>query len=140
MRVWNLSGRRQILINTKRYNIKWEKDGASKLETRFKELMFPYWNRYIVLEQFRIPGSLLRVDFVNCNKRLAVEINGPQHNSFNKHFHRNSPANFLASIKRDMTKINWLEKNDFKVLELDEEDLDYFSPKYIKEKFEIDIV
>jgi hypothetical protein len=139
MRVWDINNRRQVLIRTHEYNINWQKGGSSKLETRFKELIFPYWSNQIVLEQLRIPSSLLRIDFLNCNKKLAVEINGPQHGRFNKHFHRNSSANWLASIKRDMKKIAWCEKNGITVLELVEDDLNWFSPKYIQEKFGIDI-
>jgi hypothetical protein len=82
MRVWDIYSRKEILINAHKYAIKWNKDGASKLETRFKELIFPYWNTQIVLEQLRIPGCKLRIDFLNCNKKLAVEISGPQHYEF----------------------------------------------------------
>ncbi len=140
MKVWNLKGRAQVLIKTHEYLIDWKKDGASKLETKFKELIFPYWRNQIVLEQLRIPGSLLRIDFLNCTKRLAVEINGPQHGEYNPHFHRGSEVNFRASIRRDINKILWCEENDIKVLELIEEDLDWFCPKYIQDKFEIDII
>ena len=140
MKVWNFKGKNQVLIRTHEYLIDWKKDGASKLETRFKELIFPFWGGQIVLEQLRIPGSLLRIDFLNCTKRLAVEINGPQHDEFNPHFHRGSPVNFRASIRRDMKKILWCEANNIQVLELIEEDLGYFSPKYIQEKFNVDII
>lgn len=140
MRVFDINGRREILLRTNKYLINWSENGASKLETRFKELIFPYWRNQIILEQLRIPGSLLRVDFLNCNKKLAVEINGPQHDKFNPHFHKNSRVNFASSIRRDIKKINWCEKNGITVLELVEDDLDWFSPKYILDRFGIDIL
>ena len=88
MRVRKLNSSKEILLNIKDYRIDWEKDGASKLEIKFRDLIKPYWFNHIVLFQPRIPGSLLRLDFLNCNKRLCVEINGTQHCEFNKFFHK----------------------------------------------------
>ena len=72
-------------------------------------------------------------------KRIAVEVQGPQHESFNKFFHGNSRANYLKSIKRDYHKVVWLENNNFKILEIFEEDLPSLSPKYIEKKFSVNI-
>jgi hypothetical protein len=52
----------------------------------------------------------------------------------------NFRANFRMAVSRDMKKIEWCEKNNIKVLELIEDDLDWFSPKYIMDKFGIDII
>ncbi len=81
----------------------------------------------------------MKVDMINMTKRIAVEVQGAQHDSFNKFFHNNSRANYLSSIKRDYDKRVWLESNDFKVLEVFEEDLPSLSKKYIMQKFEISI-
>ena len=72
-------------------------------------------------------------------KRIAVETQGAQHESFNKFFHNNSRANYLRSITRDYDKIVWLENNNFKILEIFEEDLASLSRKYILDKFEVSI-
>ena len=72
-------------------------------------------------------------------KRIAVEAQGAQHEEFNKFFHNNSRANYLRSITRDHDKRVWLENNDFKVLEVFEDDLPSLSKKYILDKFEISI-
>jgi len=140
MRVKKLNSDKEFLLTTKKYGIDWENSGASGLEIRFRDLIKTYWRNSIVLYQVRIPGSLLRLDFLNCNKRLCVEINGEQHDKFNKHFHHNSRMNYLASIKRDIIKTQWLEKNNIALLELYDEDLKVFSPEYIKEKFGISII
>ncbi|MDO8610085.1 MAG: hypothetical protein Q7R95_06025 [bacterium] len=140
MRVTRLNSQKTVLLKINKYKIDWENDGNSSLETRFRDLIYPFWKNHIVLFQLIIPSSLLKIDFLNCNKKLAVEINGPQHNSFNKFFHNNSRANYLSSIKRDLIKIKWLEDNNIQLLELQEEDLDNFSPKMIQEKYGINII
>lgn len=81
----------------------------------------------------------MKVDMINMTKRIAVEVQGAQHESFNKFFHGNSRAKYLASIKRDYEKRIWLENNNFKVLEIREEDLASLSRGYILEKFEVNI-
>jgi hypothetical protein len=129
-----------VSINVNKYKIDWEKDGASKIERQFRDLIYPYWKNKIVLFQPLIPGTRLRLDFLNATNRLCVEIDGPQHNEFNKHFHNNSRAKFLASIGRDLKKDDWLRANNIKLVRLDSSDLDNFSIKYIQEKFDISIL
>ncbi len=139
MRVKKLNSTREVLLNIAKYRINWDTDGSSKPERLFRDLIKPYWKNSIILFQVIIPGSLLRLDFLNVTKKLLVEIDGKQHSEFNKHFHNNSRANYLASIKRDLQKEKWAEDNNIKVLHLNEADLKVFSPQYIKEKFDIDI-
>jgi len=140
MRVKKLNSNREILIRTSKYLIDWENDGDSSLEIKFRDLIKPYWIRQIVLHQFVIPGSRMRIDFLNCNKKIAVEINGDQHENYNKFFHRGSRVIWLEQIKRDIEKFEWCNLNGIKFLELKKEDLDNFSPEYIKEKFQLEIV
>lgn len=141
MRVGKLNNpNKQVLLKIAQYKIDWENDGNSSLEVRFRELIKPYWFHKIVLFQCTIPGSLLKIDFLNCTNKIAVETNGKQHNNFNKFFHNNSRANYLKGIKNDMSKYNWLEQNNIQLLELEEDDLDSFSPQYIQEKFNINII
>lgn len=141
MRVSKLNNSNKlVLLNTRKYLINWKDDGSSSLEKKFIDLIFPFWKNQIILFQCRIPGSLLRLDFLNINKRLVVEIDGAQHNTFNKHFHSNSRNVFLGAIRRDLAKETWCEQNQISVLHLNEEDLDNFSPKYIFQKFNINIL
>lgn len=129
-----------VTLNVFKYKIDWEHDGASKIERQFRDLIYPFWKHKIVLYQPRIPGCLLRLDFLNATNKLAVEIDGAQHNEFNKHFHANSRANYLSSIKRDLNKEKWLENNKIQLIRLNGEDLNEFSPKYIQDKFNISII
>ena len=81
----------------------------------------------------------MKVDLINFTRKIAVEVQGEQHNEFNKFFHNNSRDKYLESIQRDMKKIQWLEMNEFKVLEVTKEDLPELSRKYIFDTFGVDI-
>lgn len=140
MRVKKLNSDKEVLLSFKKYKIDWENSGASKLERQFRDLIYPYWKNQIVLYQCFVPGSKLRLDFLNCNKRLCVEIDGKQHGTYVKFFHNNNRLNWMMAWKRDEDKQKWLEDNNIKFLALKQEDLDYFSPKYILEKFGINII
>lgn len=134
---WNST--KSVTLSNSRYAIDWDNDGASKLEIKFRDLIYPFWKNYIVLFQARIPGSLYRIDFINVNKRLAVEVDGSQHNEFNAFFYQNSRNHYKEALKKDLAKENWCEENSITLLRLYKEDLDNFSKKYILEKFNIEI-
>ena len=138
MRLFNINGREQKK-NVSKYVIDWNKKSRSKVQFAVKKFLEPFWNSQIVYEEFPVYGTRMKVDLVNMTKRIAVETQGAQHDSFNKFFHNNSRANYLRSITRDHDKRIWLENNNFKVLEIFEEDLKSLSKKYISDKFEIDI-
>jgi hypothetical protein len=122
MKLIALSGR-EINKNINRYRINWEKPSRSKFQFKVKQLLKVIWEGDIVFEEFPVFGCKLRVDFLNASKKVAVEANGSQHDAFNPFFHNNSRVEFLKSIKRDYLKVQWLEKNDFKLIEIIESDL-----------------
>ena len=140
MKVKKLNSDKLVTLNVRKYLIDWNNSGASKIEVKFRDLIRPYWFRSIILYQPRVPGSLLRLDFLNVNKRLCVEIDGSQHGEFNKHFHKNSKNVYLASIKRDLQKEEWCATNDIKMLHLTSEDLDNFSPRWVESMYGISII
>ena len=139
MRVKRLNSNKEVLIRVNKYLINWGNSGDSGLERQFRDLIYPYWKGQIILFQCPVIGTLLRIDFVNCNKRLAIEIDGPQHESYNKYMHGNR-AGYLSSIKRDIFKERFCEQNNIKLLRLKQYDLDNFSPKYILETFGVNII
>jgi very-short-patch-repair endonuclease len=73
----------------------------------------------------------MKVDILNATKKIAVEVNGRQHSSFNSFFHNNSRNKYLASIKRDVQKREWLEKNGFTVIEIEEDEVNKLSEEFI---------
>lgn len=139
MRLLNISGK-FVNKNVRNYLIDWEGKSRSKLQFKFKEFFYPYWKNHIVYEEFPVYGTMLKVDILNATKRIAVEIQGNQHESFNEFFHDHSRLKYLQSIKRDVKKGKWLEMNNFKFLELYENDLKNLSPQYIEEKTGILII
>ena len=139
MRLLNINGT-LVNKNVRKYSIDWEGKSRSKLQFKFKQFFYPYWKNHIVYEEFPVYGSMLKVDLLNATKKIAVEIQGNQHESFNKFFHDNSRLKYLQSIKRDVKKGKWLEMNEFKFLELYEDDLKLLSPQYIEEKCGILII
>ena len=139
MRLYNLYGRLQSR-NVSKYLIGWNKKSKSKLQYSVKKFLEPYWKNHIVYEEFPVYGSRMKVDFINATKKIAIEVNGPQHDAFNKFFHGNSRAKYLQSIKRDAQKAEWLEKNDFIIMQIYEDDIKKLSPMYIMEVFGVSLI
>ena len=113
-----------------RYKIHWNGKSRSKLQCRVKQLLKPIWSVDVVFEEFPVFGSLLKIDFYNGTKRIAVEVNGPQHDKFNKFFHDDSPLKWVKSIKRDMRKYEWCERNKIRLVEIIEADLNDLASFY----------
>ena len=74
---------------------------------------------------------------INFTKKVAIEVQGKQHYSFNKFFHANSRMKYLASIKRDSQKYQWLEMNGIKLIEILEDEVDILSKKFFYDKFDL---
>ena len=139
MRLLNINGK-LVNKNVNKYRIHWDGKSRSKLQFKFKQFFYPYWKNHIVFEEFPVYGTMMKVDIFNATKKIAIEIQGNQHESFNKFFHDNSRLKYLQSIKRDVVKSKWIEINNFKYLELYESDLKILSPQYIEDKFAINII
>ena len=138
MKLYDIRGKLRYK-SVQKYRINWEKECRSNFQFEVKQFFKPYWGGHICYEEFPVYGTRMKVDMINMTKRIAVEAQGAQHDSFNKFFHGNSRANYLKSIKRDYHKRVWLENNNFKVLEITEEDLASLSETYIEEKFSVNI-
>ncbi len=138
MKLYDIKGR---LVNksVSKYRVDWEGKCRSNIQFEVKQFFKTFWYGQICYEELPVYGTRMKVDLINMTKRIAVETQGAQHESFNKFFHNNSRANYLRSITRDYDKIVWLENNNFKILEIFEEDLASLSRKYILDKFEVSI-
>jgi hypothetical protein len=114
------------------YSIDWTGKSASKIQKAVKDFLNPYWSAKMVYEEFPVFGTRLRVDFLNLTDGVAIEVDGEQHNTFNKHFHRNSAAVFHSSMKRDVVKSHWIRDNGFTLVRIIEKEI----PKLDREWFE----
>lgn len=138
MRLLNIYGK-LVNKNVNKYRIDWSKKSRSKLQTSVKNFLQPFWKNMIVYEEFPVYGSRMKVDFINASLKIAVEVNGSQHGAFNKFFHNNSRAKYLSSIRRDYEKYEWLIKNNFKVIEIEDHEVPLLTKDFILEKFNIEI-
>ena len=139
MRLLNVNGK-LVNKNVSKFRIKWNGKSASKIQFKTKQFLEKYWKNHIVYEEFPVYGTKLRVDIINFTKKIAIEVQGRQHSSFNKFFHKNSVSNYLNSIKRDYEKRKWLELNNFKIIEIEEKDINKLSKEFIDNTFGVSII
>ena len=136
MRLFNINGK-LANKNVNKYKINWDAKSRSKMQFTVKKFFYPYWKKSICYEEFPVFGTRMKVDIVNVTKKIAVEVQGDQHDGFNKFFHNNSRLKYLQSIKRDYEKYAWLKMNSFEVLEIKKEDIENLSKEYILQTFNI---
>lgn len=137
MKLLNLKGK-LVNKNVSRYLINWDKKCKSIIQFKVKQFLKQYWRGHIVYEEFPVYGSLLKVDILNASYKIAVEVQGEQHTQFH-YFHGGEPMNYLDSIKRDVKKQEWLEKNGFKLVEINYDEIDSLSKKFFLNKFGIEL-
>ena len=141
MKIWDINFSREVSVNIRKYLIDWN-SAPSKEQKIIQDFLYPYWRHKIVLREFRIPSSLLRIDLFCYTSRLCLEYSPTSHHgTFNKFFHKNE-ANYKESIIRDYNKYDWINhpKNNLRYLELNEHDLSNLSVGYIEKKFGINII
>ncbi len=109
----------------------------SKPQKQVKDFLRPYWESHVVLEEFIIPGSRLRCDLLNVTRHIAVEVSPDGSHSFNPFFHRGSKHRFFDAVRRDLNKTEWLKKNGFTYVEVQEDDFDKLSPEWFLETYDV---
>ena len=134
MRLFDINGRLRSK-NVNKYLIDWNKKSRSKIQFTTKKFLETRWRKHIVFEEFPVYGTRLKVDILNATIKVAIEVQGNQHSSFNKFFHGNSRAKYLESIKRDVMKSEWLSKNNYKLIEVEENEIGLLSEDFFLEKF-----
>ena len=122
MKFKTLNGKERLLKNAKKYIINWEAKSKSNIQWNVKQLLFPYWRYDVVFEEMRIVGSRLSLDFYNANKKVAVEVQGKQHQTYNPYFHGSNRQNWLSQLKRDDLKLQFCLTNGIKLVEIYERD------------------
>lgn len=136
MRLFDINGR-LVNKNVSKYVIKWDSKSRSNVQFATKQFLKPFWKNQIVFEEFPCFGTLLKVDILNATLKIAIEVHGKQHESFNSFFHNGNPANYLKGIKNDFKKSQWLEKNGFKIVEIMEDEVSKLSVDFFKDNFNI---
>ena len=119
-----------------KYAVKWDGKCRSIIQFKTKQFLKPFWQNHVVFEEFPVYGTQLKVDILNATLKIAVEVNGPQHDEFH-YFHNNSPFCYLTAIKNDMKKSEWLAKNGYTLVEINHDEVAKLSREFFKEKFGI---
>lgn len=85
------------------------------LDLALKEL-FPHDKAH---EDFaiKIGKQTLFVDRMLPTRKIAIEVDGRQHDEYIQHFHKDSDG-FQASKARDQLKNSWLEANGYVVIRI----------------------
>ena len=118
----SLSGKLRPLKNINRYTIDWDKPSRSKFQTNVKNFLKKYWFQNVVFEEMPIVGTRMSLDLYNANKRIAIEVQGRQHQSFVKHFHGNL-LNFKYQLDRDQKKESFCSRNDITLVTIFDKDI-----------------
>ena len=135
MRLKNIYGK-LVYKNVRSKLIDWDGKSRSKVQRQVKKFLKDYWSKCIVYEEFPVYGSRMSVDILNATKKIAVEVQGRQHDEYNKFFHKNK-INYLYSMERDFNKKKWLEENDFQLVEILELEAAKLNEKFFSEKYGI---
>lgn len=139
IKVKRYNSNKLVSINPNKYRIDWN-NAPSKGQQILQNFLYPYLKNHLVLKEVRIPGTLMRIDIVDCNTHICYEYSPlTHHNNYNEFFHK-CRAGYLKSLTSDMNKARWINENGFKLVEIVEDDLNNLSLKYFREKFEIDII
>lgn len=124
-------------VNISPYLIDWGRK-VSGPQKKVKDFLKKYWKNHVVLEEFRVPGCLLRVDILSLTTRTIIEIHGDQHIQFNKHFH-GTREGFARAVYRDLEKEKWAQMNGFAYVEIYENDIDQLSEKWFRDKYGVQL-
>lgn len=136
--LYNLKGK-LVKATFQKYRINWNTESASSYQTAVKKFLRQYWCTCLVCEEFRIPGTKLRTDFLNFTKKIAVEVHGEQHYEFNPFFHKNR-ENYKMSFSRDSSKEEWYSLNNFELLEIKFDEINNLTPEYCEEVIGVKII
>ena len=120
MKFKTLNGKERFLKNAKKYIINWEAKSKSNIQWRVKQFLLSYWKYDVVFEEI---GTRLSLDIYNANKKIAVEVQGKQHQTYNPYFHGNDRRKWLSQLRRDDLKLQFCLTNGIKLVEIYETDL-----------------
>lgn len=136
MKLKKLNSSVEVNVNIANYKIDWEQK-VSGPQKKVTDFLRQFWEYDYVLQELRVPGSLLRLDIVNITKKIIVEVSpGSTHDKYSKFIHK-SRCGFLKKVNADADKKKWAEQNKFSFIALGNEEIKNLSKEMIEEKFEV---
>mgnify|MGYP001617861671 CR=1 FL=1 len=130
-----LNGReRNVSVN--RYRVDWEREKeVSGPQGKVKKFLRPYWEGKMVLEEFRVPSTRLRLDLYDVSDGIVVEVSpAATHTMYNPFMH-GSLSGYRNTIKRDLLKEDWCRLNGLTLVTLIDEDIANLSAALFLERF-----
>lgn len=104
---WNLKGYQPTSDDTR---------PRSSIHLKCRELLKEIFPLDAILEEVPVPGENLFLDFFLPARRMVIEVQGEQHQTFTPFFHK-TKTNFYKSVGRDRRKHEWCQANNFKIIE-----------------------
>lgn len=115
MKFLTTTGKYKPVRNYQKFKIIWNGKSRSKFQKNVKRLLYQHWRHDLVFEEFKVAGTKLSLDFYNHSEKIAIEVQGEQHQQFIPHFHR-TRANFVRQIRRDDKKYDFCKANKIRLL------------------------
>lgn len=118
MQFKTIHGSIKKVTKANKYKIDWDKPSRSKIQFNAKQKLKSVWSNHIVFEEFPVVGTKMSLDFYNANKKIAIEVQGRQHNKFVPYFHGNNKINFISQMRRDHQKREFCRINKIILIEV----------------------
>lgn len=93
-------------------------EGKGKFQSKIGSLLNDIYPGDIICEEFPCVGEGLQLDFFIPRKKVAVEVQGRQHNEFVEFFHGTAEG-FKAQKARDSRKEEWCELNGIRLVKIE---------------------
>jgi hypothetical protein len=138
MKFTKLKGDQLVNVNIFEYKLDFDDITGSKPEIAVKTFLKKYWSKDLVLSEFRIPSSLLRIDILSVTKKIIIEVSPKSTHSFNLFMHKNL-AVFAGRLQKEIQKEEWASRNGFVYIELGDDELKNLSKQMFKDKFGVDL-
>lgn len=104
----------KIQIKPSDFPVKTEDSCRSKLQFLTGQTLRQKYPFDTILEDFYVDGENFYLDFFIPGKKLAVEVQGIQHQEYTPFFHKNQ-AGFKEHIERDQRKLHFCKINRIKL-------------------------
>lgn len=106
-----------IDVRPSNYPMRSEEECKSKCQYSIGQVLKGVFPSDIILEEFYVPAEGIYIDFFIPRVKVAVEINGAQHDKFTPFFH-GTKTGFTKAKERDKKKSSWCEINSIILLSL----------------------
>lgn len=126
---------RAVWKNIDKNRVDWDKKCRSKIQFIFKSFIKPYIEKHVIVEEFVLPGTKLSIDLLDLTTHIAYEVQGSQHYSYNAFFNKNSRSNYLGQLNRDVKKKEYLERNNYRLIEIKETEIPLLTKSWFEKKF-----